>query len=75
MHLCIYKDHLSTETSVSYSMGHLSDTNEPLYKDHLSEKTHHHLVPWVAGMVGFYCTISICDNVHIEGTERDTLER
>ena len=33
------KAHLSTETTVSWSKGHLSDTNTPLYKDHLSTET------------------------------------
>ena len=30
----LYKDHLSTETTVGWSMDHLSGTNTPLYKDH-----------------------------------------
>ena len=32
-------DHLSTETTVGWSMDHLSDTNTTLYKDHLSTET------------------------------------
>ena len=34
----VYWDHLSIETSVDWPMGLLSDTNAPLYKEHLSTK-------------------------------------
>ena len=35
----VQKDHLSTEATVGCSMGHLGDTNAPLYKDYLSTET------------------------------------
>jgi hypothetical protein len=35
----LFKDHLSTETTVGWFMGHLSDINTPLFKDHLSTET------------------------------------
>ena len=33
----LYKDHLSTETTVG--MGHLSDIDAPTFRDHLSVET------------------------------------
>ena len=39
MTTCLYTDHLSIETTVCWPVGHISDSDAPLYKDHLSTKT------------------------------------